>query len=224
MNEFENTSGTGKTAEVPGEIRGWNWGAFFLNFFWGIGNSTYFSLLMLVPVVNFFIPFILGAKGNKWAWQNRRWIDVQHFKRTQKKWAIIGFLLIGVGFPSFFLLIMSAMKGEAFDLAVQEIRNNNKIVERIGTEIEPSFFVMGEISTSGSDGVANLNFSVSGNIDSAKVVVYATKSLGEWHLKEVIVYNNEEGWAIPVVTQKHIESNRVAGAISDLAFVRWLLL
>ncbi|MGZ0655170.1 cytochrome c oxidase assembly factor Coa1 family protein [Coraliomargarita sp. W4R53] len=207
MNESENTSGTGKMAEIPQEIKGWNWGAFFLNFFWGIGNSSYFALLMCVPFVNFFVPFILGAKGNQWAWQNRRWIDVQHFKRTQRKWGITGFLLVGVGFPAFFLLIMSTLKGEAFELAVKEIKNNAEIVERIGTDIEPSFFVMGEMSTSGSDGIANLSFSLTGNQSSAKAAVYAQKSLSEWHLKEVIVYNNDEGWSVPVVTHHQIESN-----------------
>ena len=98
------------------------------------------------------------------------------------------------------------MKGEAFDLAVQEIRNSDAVVEKIGTEIEPGFFVMGEISTSGSDGVANLSFSISGDLASAKAAVYATKSLGEWNLKEVVVYNNNQDWVVPVVTQKQIES------------------
>jgi hypothetical protein len=77
MNELENSSGTGKTTEVPAEIRGWNWGAFFLNFFWGIGNKS-----------------------------------------------------------------------------------------------------------------------------SGDAVVYAEKTLGEWHLKEVVVYNRDEEWTVPVVTQK----------------------
>lgn len=205
MNESENTSGMGASAVIPQEIKGWNWGAFFLNFFWGIGNSTYFALLMFVPILNLIIPFILGAKGNEWAWKNRRWIDVQHFKRTQKKWAITGFLLFGVGLPSFFLLIMSALKGEAFDLAVEEIRNSSEVVENLGPDIKPGFFVMGNISTSGSSGLANLSFSVSGDMHSAKATVYATKSQGEWYLKEVIVYNREDNLMIPVVNQKQNE-------------------
>ncbi|WP_281405489.1 hypothetical protein [Mesorhizobium sp. B2-6-4] len=27
-------------AEIPAELDRWNWGAFFLNWIWGIGNST----------------------------------------------------------------------------------------------------------------------------------------------------------------------------------------
>ena len=66
-----NTSGEGKGALVPEELKGWNWGAFFLTWIWGIGNSTYIALLMFIPLVNMILPFVLGAKGNEWAWKNR---------------------------------------------------------------------------------------------------------------------------------------------------------
>lgn len=81
-----------KSLEVPREIRGWNWGAFFLNFIWGIGNRTYVALFALVPVVNVFMFFILGVNGNKWAWKNGEWESVEHFQRVQKKWAYAGFI------------------------------------------------------------------------------------------------------------------------------------
>jgi len=86
----ENTSGQGKTATVPSEIKKWNWGAFFLNWIWGLGNKTYIALLCLIPLVNFVIAFILGANGSEWAWRNKRWESVEHFKRVQKKWGWIG--------------------------------------------------------------------------------------------------------------------------------------
>jgi hypothetical protein len=84
---MENTSGQGKTGAVPEEIRGWSWGAFFLGFIWGLFNRVYSSLLVFVPVVNLVVPFVLGAKGNKWAWQNKRWDSVEHFHRVQRNWA-----------------------------------------------------------------------------------------------------------------------------------------
>jgi hypothetical protein len=31
--------------------------------------------------------FVLGAKGNEWAWQKGKWLSIEHFKRTQRKWA-----------------------------------------------------------------------------------------------------------------------------------------
>lgn len=37
---------------VPQEVKGWNWGAFMFNIFWGIGNKTYLPLLCLIPIFN----------------------------------------------------------------------------------------------------------------------------------------------------------------------------
>lgn len=81
-----NTSGQGKDAVIPEEIRGWNWGAFLLNWIWGIGNKVWISLLCFVPFVNWVMPFVLGAKGNEWAWQSKDWNNIEHFKKTQRAW------------------------------------------------------------------------------------------------------------------------------------------
>ena len=75
---------------IPPEIDRWNWGAFLLNWIWGVGNNTFIALLTLVPLVGFIMPFVLGAKGSRWAWRNGRWDSVEHFKRVQSKWAIWG--------------------------------------------------------------------------------------------------------------------------------------
>ena len=96
----ENTSGQGKGAAIPAEIRGWNWGAFLLNWIWGIGNSVWIALLALIlgPIM----AIILGVKGNEWAWRNKKWNSVEHFKKTQQVWTwvgvvfICGYLLLGV--------------------------------------------------------------------------------------------------------------------------------
>lgn len=37
----DNTSGMGVNSVIPPEIRGWSWGAFLLNWIWGIGNSVF---------------------------------------------------------------------------------------------------------------------------------------------------------------------------------------
>lgn len=76
--------------EAPG---GWNWGAFFLNWIWGISHNTYIALLCFVPFVNLIMIFVLGAKGNEWAWQNRQWESVEQFKKVQKAWAVWGFII-----------------------------------------------------------------------------------------------------------------------------------
>ena len=69
---------------IPPEIDRWNWGAFLLNWIWGVGNNTFIALLTLVPIVGFVMLFVLGAKGSRWAWRNGRWDSVEHFKRVQR--------------------------------------------------------------------------------------------------------------------------------------------
>ena len=102
---MQNTSGQGKTAILPFEIKGWNWGAFLLNWIWGIGNSVWIALIVFIPIpfVGLIMAFVLGAKGSEWAWQSKRWDSVEHFRRTQRTWRNWG---IGVTIVS---LILSTM-------------------------------------------------------------------------------------------------------------------
>ena len=75
--------------EIPPELDRWDWGAFLLNWIWGLGNNTFLALLVFAPFVGFVMPFVLGAKGSAWAWRNGRWTSVEHFQRVQRKaiWA-----------------------------------------------------------------------------------------------------------------------------------------
>lgn len=57
-------------------------GAFFLHAIWGIANRTYIALLVFVPGLILVMSFILGAKGNEWAWRNRHWYSVDDFSNT----------------------------------------------------------------------------------------------------------------------------------------------
>jgi len=112
-----NTSGQGFSAAVPLEIGGWNWGAFFLTWIWGIGNNVWLSLLALIPVpfAGLVISIILGIKGNEWAWQHKKWDSVEQFQRRQRIWMywgiaafiapfvfILGLLLIMVGILGYY--------------------------------------------------------------------------------------------------------------------------
>lgn len=95
---MENTSGQGKLSVVPDEIKGWSWGAFFLNWIWGICNGTFIALLCFVPLLNIIMVFVLGAKGREWAWRNAKWEGIDHFNRVQRLWSIWGVVLV-VGVP-----------------------------------------------------------------------------------------------------------------------------
>jgi len=101
----QNTSGTGKSAILPPELKGWNWGAFWLSWIWGIRNRTWIAFLVFIPYFGLVWIFFLGAKGNKWAWQNEKWETIEQFKQSQHRWAKWGLILfiiqisiiIGVG-------------------------------------------------------------------------------------------------------------------------------
>ena len=92
-----NTSGMGNLSQAPLEIKGWNWGAFFLSWIWGVGNSVWIALLCLIPFVNWVMVFVLGAKGSEWAWAAKKWDSVEHFKRIQRNWALAGLIVFLVG-------------------------------------------------------------------------------------------------------------------------------
>lgn len=89
-----NTSGQGPGAAVPAEIQGWNWGAFLLNWIWGIGNSVWIALAAFVPIVGIVVPFYLGYKGSELAWQSKQWNSVEHFQDVQKKWMRAGLIVL----------------------------------------------------------------------------------------------------------------------------------
>ena len=199
--EQEYVSGMGKDSIVPEEIKGWSWGAFLLNWIWGIGNSTFIALLMFVPLVNFVMIFVLGEKGNEWAWRNRTWRDIDHFKSTQKKWRNAGLILIFVILPIMLIPLMSMMKGEAYDLSVKTVQANSQVISLVGENPEPGFFVLGEITYNGSGGSANLNYSIDGAKASAEVYVYATNLAGDWELQELLVVGKETGEKVVVLTQ-----------------------
>ena len=89
--EMENTSGQGATSAVPEEIKGWNWGAFWLNWIWSIAHNVWIGLLALV--LGLIMSIILGIKGNEWAWQNRRFESIEQFRAVQAKWAVWGWVI-----------------------------------------------------------------------------------------------------------------------------------
>lgn len=89
---------------LPLAAKKWNWGAMWLNVFWGLKHNTDFALLTLIPGLGLVVPFILGARGGRWAWRNRTWSSVAEFEKTQRDWALGGwvavfFLAVGLFLP-----------------------------------------------------------------------------------------------------------------------------
>ncbi|MUH01140.1 protein kinase [Scytonema sp. UIC 10036] len=95
IQEISNNSGCGlknRVEKVPEAIKGWNWGAFLVPWFWLWQNRVWSGLLCFVPIVGFLMSITLGIKGNEWAWKSRPWRSIQQFKEYQRSWAIAGIL------------------------------------------------------------------------------------------------------------------------------------
>ena len=193
---MENTSGKGSTATVPGEIDKWNWGAFLLNWIWGIGNNTFIALLMFIPVANFVMPFVLGAKGSSWAWRNKRWESVEEFKRVQRKWARWGFILLALLVPFFVALFFGISAGlkrsEAYKLAVARVERSAETTEIVGKPFSAGT-PTGHIEISGPSGHADLSFGVEGPKGKGTVYVDAEKDMGRWKINRIVLEQNGTG-------------------------------
>jgi hypothetical protein len=168
---------------IPPEIDRWNWGAFLLNWIWGVGNNTFIALLTLIPLVGLVMPFVLGAKGSRWAWRNGRWDSVEHFKRVQRLWAIWGVIIwlglialfgggIGAGLYAF-------RHSEAYKLGVSTLQASPVATNVLGTPISTGF-PTGKIAFNGASGTAILSFSVSGPKAAGVVFLEAVKKDGAW--------------------------------------------
>jgi len=168
---------------IPPEIDSWNWGAFLLNWIWGVGNNTFIALLTLIPLVGLVMPFVLGAKGSRWAWRNGRWDSVEHFKRVQRLWAIWGAIIwlggialfgggIGAGLYAF-------RHSEAYKLGVSTLQASPVATNVLGTPISTGF-PTGKIAFNGASGTAILSFSVSGPKAAGVVFLEAVKKDGAW--------------------------------------------
>lgn len=172
-------------AAVPAEIDRWNWGAFLLNWIWGIGNNTFVALLTLVPVVGWVMPIVLGVKGSAWAWRNGRWDSLAHFKRVQRLWAIWGVVLwLGAIalFGGLFGTVFSVLKNsEAYQIGVSRLQANAAAVSALGAPISTGM-PSGKISFKGESGEAALQFSATGPKASGQVTLEAVEKNGVWSL------------------------------------------
>lgn len=179
-------------AEIPAELDRWNWGAFLLNWIWGIGNSTFIALLTLIPGLNIIMMIVLGLRGSRWAWRNRYWKDADHFRKTQHKWAIYGIIIwvvVIVGSVGTFASVPYLLKrSEAYQISLQMIRADDRVRAALGDPIETGFWTFGKVNIeAGGTGSANLVIPVTGSKESGSVTSYAIRSGGQWDLRLLLV-------------------------------------
>jgi hypothetical protein len=173
---------------IPAEIDRWNWGAFFLNWIWGIGNNTFIALLTFLPLFFVIMPFVLGAKGSAWAWRNRRWDSIEHFKRVQRLWAIWG-VIVCLGMIALFGGILGGSlyllrQSDAYALGTSRLQASAEADNVLGTPISTGQ-PFGSVSVDGTSGRATLNFSATGPKATGQVDLEAVKKDGVWSLTKL---------------------------------------
>lgn len=197
------TRPTPRPSDLPSEVQGWNWGAFLLNWVWGLGNNTWIALLMFVPGVNLVMPFVLGAKGNQWAWENNTWRDVEHFKRTQRIWGWAGFGAL-IAIPAFFAIVVSLVmtvihSSDPYRMTVAEVRDHPRLERRFGTPVEPSgWLTLGNVQIHGNTGWADLRFDVTGPLGTGEVYAELELADGVWRFIALNV-TGENGHTVVLV-------------------------
>lgn len=85
-----------------------NWGAFFGTWIWGLVNSSYKPLWILLlgfTPFSFYFSLICGLKGNAWAYKNAYWKDDEAFIKSQRKQTIIFTILNLVVVPLIIFVI-----------------------------------------------------------------------------------------------------------------------
>lgn len=181
----ENTSGQGRSAVVPPEIDRWNWGAFLLNWIWGIGNNTFIALLALIPLVNVVMVFVLGAKGSTWAWRNKHWPSVWAFKQAQRRWTRWGlalYALLAAGAIAAWFFVGNWLKNsEPYQLSLAALRQSPDVVAIIG-EPMTSGTPSGGFEVSGPHGRAVFQFELAGPKGRGMAFVEMSRELGRWRI------------------------------------------
>ncbi len=189
-------------AAIPPELDRWNWGAFLLNWIWGIGNSTFVALLALIPIVNIVMIIVLGARGSRWAWQNRTWRDAEHFRRTQRNWAIAGLIVWVVSIGGCAATVGSLpyiLKGsDAYHMTMDAVRADERVKAAIGDDLSDNFWVGGHLNVN-ANGAGDAEFSIPVHGAKGKGTVYSrvVRTAGQWSMRLLVV--RVDGVDAPIV-------------------------
>lgn len=217
--QTSDSSNIGAVVDVPAEIRRWNWAAFLLNVFWGVAHRCYFSLLVFVPVVGLAIPFVLGAKGNIWAWKKGRWASSAQFLAAQRRWlryALFAYAGAAVVCVALAWTFSTAVKrSEPFQRALAQLEHDAQVAQVLGVPLDTGL-VLGSFEWGSGSGKADMSFRLTGPKASGRAYVSADKRANVWTINQVAV-ELEDGRRLPVATAPGVASNAAAGGASVFA-------
>jgi hypothetical protein len=191
--------------EIPAEIDRWNWGAFLLNWVWGVGNNTFIALLTLIPGVGFVMIFVLGAKG-RWAWRNGRWDRAFQTGATAvgdmgrcRLARIHRAVCRDLGGVFFFL-----KHSDAYQLGASRLQASAEAAELIGRPITTGI-PAGAINITGATGHAILSFSATGSKAAGRIFLEAFKKDGIGSLKTLTLKADGRDGVIDLLRESRAE-------------------
>lgn len=115
------TNSDGPNGPFPTELQGWNWSAFLLSWIWAIGHNVWLGLLALVPYIGVIMVFILGFKGNEWAWQHRKFESVEQFKAVELAWTKAGVIVFVISLVVMIATVFLAVRYGRVDIYRGEV-------------------------------------------------------------------------------------------------------
>jgi hypothetical protein len=108
-------------------------------------------------------------------------------KKRTSPWVWVGVgcsvLIVGVaGFVAFIVfVVVAAMRSSTpYQDAMQRASNDPRVIEAIGSPIEPGMFISGSINTENRSGEADITIPISGPKRKAWIHVQGTKEGGRW--------------------------------------------
>ena len=146
------------------------------------------------------MAFVLGAKGNEWAWRNKKWESVEHFHSVQKIWATVGLVIvlgatamgIGIGVISTMIFVgVTAQLNEvikespAMKKSLALLKSDPKVTELLGDNIEISGGFGGSFSLNNDSGDMDVSIPVKGSRGEGKLYIRGIKEAGVWNFSMI---------------------------------------
>jgi hypothetical protein len=189
---------------LPLAAKKWNWGALWLNVFWGLKHNTDFALLTLIPGLGLIVPFILGARGGRWAWRNRSWSSVAEFEKAQRDWALWGWLVVFFLVVGLFLPVRNYLVDRIWERsaviteAVRHFTDQPDFQKVVGAS--PRQQVYEARPAAGGRERFRVGLRLEGQEERIKIRLYLMRLEGAWVVYRAVLfhYQNEPGVDYPL--------------------------
>lgn len=116
--------------------------------------------------------------------------------------SVIGFIVFAGLAVSLVMLLMKFLKGEAYQLSLEELKKSPLVADYYGEPLRPSWYILGKVNLNGDGGFVAIEYKVEGPLSSGTVYVCASRSAGEWDLAKVMIANQSDSYEISVVDEE----------------------